>query len=334
MPKLLIVGPAWVGDMVMAQSLFRALLQQDPSTEIHVLAPAWSAPLLDRMPEVRRHIHLPLGHGELGLKLRYRLGRQLRTEGYDQAIIIPRSYKAALIPFFARIPRRTGYKGEMRYGLLNDMHALDKSVLTQTVQRYIALGLTANFAVTPVCPLPELSVDEGNIQASLKAFDLSRDAPILALCPGAEYGPAKCWPLEYYAEVAKTKLAEGWQVWIFGSDKERQLGEKIAALAPGCVSLVGRTGLEQAIDLLSLARVVVSNDSGLMHVAAALGRQLVAIYGSSTPLYTPPLSDRAKIQYSGIDCSPCFSRTCKYGHYDCLRGILPEMILESINASE
>lgn len=332
MYKILVVGPAWVGDMVMTQSLFKVLHERFPELEIHVLAPAWSAPVIKRMPEVRRHIEMPFSHGQFGLWARYRTGRQLRAEHYDQAIVIPRSWKAALIPFFAGIPRRTGYRGEMRYGLLNDIRPLRKAVLSQTVQRYVALGLQENIQRAPACPMPELSVDAESASRSLAAFNLSPTSRVLALCPGAEYGPAKCWPAEYYAEVARAKLAEGWQVWIFGSAKETALADSIKAMAPACVSLAGKTSLEQAIDLLAQAEVVLTNDSGLMHVAAALGRPLVAIFGSSSPAYTPPLSDRAHIEYRALDCSPCFARSCKFGHYHCLTGINPVKVLKSIDA--
>lgn len=328
--RILIVGPAWIGDMVMAQSLFKVLREQYPQVAIDVLAPAWSAPILKRMPEVRRHIEIPLAHGEFGLGVRYRLGKQLRAEGYDQAIVIPRSWKAALVPFFARIPQRTGYKGEMRYGLLNDIRPLDKSVLSQTVQRYVALGLLANAESPPAYPTPELRVNSQSARNTINEFNLSLGAPILALCPGAEYGPAKCWPPEYFASVARTKLAEGWQVWVLGSAKERVLAEKMTHMAPGCVNLVGKTTLDQAIDILSQAGVILSNDSGLMHVAAALKRSLVAIYGSSDPAYTPPLSEKVQIEYLALDCSPCFARTCQYGHYRCLKDIKPEQVLKTI----
>lgn len=318
--------------MVLAQSLCLSLRQREPGVEIDVLAPAWSAPILKRMPEVRRHVELPLAHGELSLRRRFRLGKQLRGEGYGQAIVIPRSFKAALVPLFARIPRRTGYQGEMRFGLLNDMRGLDQAVLRQTVQRYVALGLPADAPLPPACPPPRLSVDSEAARATARHFQLALEAPVLALCPGAEYGPAKRWPAESFAAVARERLAAGWRVWLFGSAQERALTEEIATLAPGCVNLAGRTTLEQAIDLLSLAHRVVSNDSGLMHVAAAVGCRLVAIYGSSDPAYTPPLSDRARVEYRGLACSPCFERTCRFGHYRCLREITPAQVITALAA--
>ncbi|WP_245971176.1 lipopolysaccharide heptosyltransferase II [Alkalispirillum mobile] len=328
---VLVVGPAWVGDMVMAQSLFISLRQRHPSPEIDVIAPAWSLPLLERMPEVRRAIPLPVAHGELALGKRWRLGRSLRHEGYQQAIVLPRSAKAALPVLAAGIPRRTGYKGEHRYGLLNDIRPLDRQKLYRTVDRFVALGQEADAPLPPPVPEPHLEISATGRAAAREALGLAGDdAPALALCPGAEYGPAKRWPAAYFAEVARDRLAAGWQVWLFGSDKDRPITGEIADAAPGCTDLAGHTTLAQAIDLLASADVVVSNDSGLMHVAAATGRPVVALYGSSDPGYTPPLSSRARILYLGLECSPCFQRECPLGHLNCLRQMHPDRVLEAI----
>lgn len=324
MQKILVAGPAWVGDMVMAQSLYKTLQQRHPGVVIDVLAPVWSGPILKRMPEVRRHIEMPLGHGALGLKERYRLGRHLRGEGYDQAIITPRSFKSALTPFFAQIPLRTGYKGELRYGLINDMRPLDKSVLTQTVQRYVALGLERDAALPPEIIPPSLTIDAENQQRLLQSLNLSLQQPVVGFMPAAEYGPAKRWPPEYFAALAKQLIAEGRQVWLFGSAKDQPVCEEIASAAGvGVTNLAGRTKLEDAVDLIALSDLVVSNDSGLMHIAAATGRRVIAIYGSSSPDYTPPLTDKATVIYLGLECSPCFKRECPLGHYRCLKEITP-----------
>lgn len=323
--RYLIVGPAWVGDMVMAQSLFITLRNQHPSSTIDVVAPAWSGPMLARMPEVRRIVSLPVGHGELGLSARYRTGRLLRPEGYTHALVLPRSLKAALVPFFARVPVRTGFRGEMRYGLLNDIRPLDRQVLTQTVQRFVALGLPSGATLPPPIPQPALRVDEENRERVLKELGLSLEKPIVGMMPGAEYGPAKCWPLEHYARLAEQLTSEGFEVWLFGSEKDRPSAEKIAvAAASKPKNLCGQTRLEDVVDLLSCCSAAVTNDSGLMHVAAAVGCPIVAVYGSSTPDYTPPLTERAEILYRRLDCSPCFERQCRYGHTDCLREITPE----------
>ncbi len=321
-PRYLVAGPAWVGDMVMAQSLFITLKQQHPDAVIDVLAPSWSVPLLARMPEVNEAITVPVGHGEVGFGKRRRLGRSLRARRYDRAIIIPRSMKAALIPFFAGAKLRTGYRGEMRFGLLNDIRPLDKSVLTRTVQRYVSLGLPDSTPLPPPTPAPTLRVDKSRQQQLFETFGLSSEIPAIGFMTGAEYGPAKQWPIDAYAELAERLVAAGYQVWLFGSRKDSEAAERIAQRGGGAVhNLCGRTELVDAVDLIAACRAAVSNDSGLMHVAAAVGTPLVVIYGSSTPDYTPPLTGRAEVLYLGLDCSPCFKRVCPLGHTHCLTQI-------------
>lgn len=330
--NILIVGPSWVGDMVLAQSLFKLLKERHPDAQIDVLAPAWSAALLKRMPQVRTALTSPFKHGELALSKRRALGRRLRASGYAHAIVLPNSFKAALAPFFARIPQRTGYIGEWRFGLLNDARPLDTARLTMTVQRFLALGLPQDAPPTTPFPVPVLEVRRADTQAALESLGLaSVTQPLLALCPGAEFGPAKRWPPEYFAKIAQAKLAEGWRVWIFGSDKDRAVADQVAAQAMGAENLAGRTELAQAIDLMALSSAVVSNDSGLMHVAAALGKPLVAIYGSSDPGFTPPMSRRAQIVRLEIECSPCFQRECPLGHLRCLRGLEPSRIVQALD---
>ena len=316
--------------MVMAQSLFRLIKQRHPGVQIDVLAPAWTVALLSRMPEVHEALDLPFKHGQLKLAARYRLARSLRERGYDQAIVLPNSLKSALIPFWANIPMRTGYLGEWRWGLLNDARRLDKTRLPMTVQRFVALGLDNGAALPAELPRPNLAVTDSGVEMALTRLNLVLcGAPLLALCPGAEYGPAKRWPTEYFAEIARTKVAQGWQVWLFGSENDAAITAQVRALAGiQCVDLAGRTTLAEAIDLLSLADCVVSNDSGLMHVAAALGRRLIAIYGSSDPGFTPPLSTQAEILWLKLSCSPCFQRECPLGHLKCLRDLKPEQVLK------
>jgi heptosyltransferase-2 len=328
---ILVVGPAWVGDMVMAQSLYKLLKRRVPDVAIDVLAPAWSLPLLGRMPEVRQGIELKLGHGELGLSARRALGRSLRDR-YDRAIVLPRSLKSALVPWFARIPRRTGFRGEWRFGLINDRRPFDPRRLDQTVKRFLALGLDEGESALPPVPEPSLVSDASSRAAVLRRLGLPTEAPIVALMPGAEYGPAKQWPPEYFAALAARLAERGVHVWILGSAKETELGHSIAAASrsPQVHNLCGRTELVDAIDLLALASVAVSNDSGLMHVAAAVGTEVIALYGSSTPDFTPPLTARASIHYRRLDCSPCFARDCPLGHRDCLRGIDVESVAASV----
>ena len=338
--KILVVGPSWVGDMVMAQSLFITLKNTRPDCRLDVLAPSWTLSLLERMPEVSKAIAMPLPRGKFGLMERVRQGKSLRPEGYDQAILLPNSWKSAIPPFFANIPVRTGYIGECRWGLLNDARKLDKSQLSMTVQRFVALALPIDAPMPPTCPKPALTISKDRQQAVIDKFKLpspvavsvsdpAASIKILALCPGAEYGSAKRWPTEYYAEVARHKIDQGWQVWLFGSDKDKgdaaQVNKECSEL---CTDFTGRTSLAEAVDLMSLANTVVSNDSGLMHVAAALDKKLIAIYGSSDPGFTPPLNDKAQVISLNLDCAPCFKRECPLGHRHCLTGITPDRVLD------
>ena len=332
MNAVLIIAPSWVGDMVMAQSLFKVLKAQDSERAIDVLAPGWTRVLLERMPEVREAIDMPLGHGELKLLTRRRLGIGLRAGHYQQVIVLPNSLKSALVPYWARIPLRTGYVGEMRQWLLNDCRRLDKQRLVMTVQRFVALALADGANLPDPLPAPALVTDHENGHAALQRLDLDPDKkPVLALCPGAEFGAAKKWPEAYYAAVAQEWLSQGWQVWLFGSVNDESVCDSINAQAHGrCENLAGRTRLEDAIDLLAMASFVVSNDSGLMHIAAALQRPMVAVYGSSDPGFTPPLSETATVERLGLDCSPCFQRECPLGHLNCLNELQPARILAAM----
>ncbi len=330
--KILILGPAWVGDMVLAQSLFKTLKTNNPAAILHVAAPAWTLPLLERMPEISKAIALPFKHGQLSLGERWRFGKSLRSEGYQQAIMLTNSLKSALLPFAAKIPIRTGFLGEMRYGLLNDIRPLDKQQLPRTVDRFVALGLSRNQAIAEQIALPALSANHDNALNTLQKLGLKPpERPVLGLCPGAEYGEAKRWPLEYYAEVAKAALQQGWLVWLFGSEKDKAATNTINQLAGGhCLDLGGKTKLGEAIDLMALCTAIVSNDSGLMHVAAALDKPLVAVYGSSDPHHTPPMNSKAVIEYLGLECSPCFKRECPLGHLKCLRDISPTRVVNAL----
>ena len=327
----LIVGPSWVGDMVIAQALFKRMKAEMPERALDVLAPAWSLPIVARMPEIRRGIASQTGHGEFGLGKRRQIAKTLRDEGYEQAIVLPRSFKAALIPWLAGIPTRTGYRGESRFFIINDRRPFDKAVLDQTVKRFVALGGSEGSTFDSI-PEPALAVSEQHQGRLLKALSLTTERPVVAMMPGAEYGPAKCWPLEHFAELARALDQHGYTVWVLGSAKDAAAGEVIAEQS-GARNLCGKTSLEDAIDLLALCQQVVSNDSGLMHIAAAVGSHVHSIYGSSSPEFTPPLTAKCNIHYLGLDCSPCFKRECPLGHLNCLNGIAPAVILQSIVAA-
>lgn len=333
--RLLIVGPSWVGDMVMAQSLFISLRERFPEAPIDVLAPAWSQPILERMPEVDEAIVMPVGHGSLELGKRWRLAQVLAKKGYSAAYVLPNSFKSALIPLFAGIPLRVGWRGEMRFGLLNDIRLLDEARYPLMVQRFVALAYPDHAPLPETLPRPHLQVDAGGVSELLANKGLSLDRPVLALCPGAEFGPAKRWPERHFASLAETMIARGWQVWLFGSDNDREVAAQIIQLSGEPArgysrNLAGQTALSEAIDLLSCATAVVSNDSGLMHIAAALGRPLVALYGSTSPAFTPPLAEQVETLAIPVDCGPCFQRQCPRGDLKCLTELSPAMVLAGL----
>ncbi len=330
MTRILIVAPSWVGDMVMAQTLLIRLKQLYPDSLIDVLAPAWVLPLVEHMPQARRGIANPFGHGQLRLMERYRFARQFRDQ-YDWAIVLPNSLKSALIPWFAGIPKRTGFVGELRYGLLNDARKLDKAAYPLMVERFALLAEPAGNPVHRPAGLPHLQVTAEETALARQTLQLSDSRPVIAFCPGAEYGPAKRWPTGHFAELAQQLVAAGKQIWIFGSAKDAELGAAICAQQPEhCVNLCGKTNLSQALALMQAVDHVVTNDSGLMHVAAALGKPLTAIYGSSSPQFTPPLSNQAKIVSLNLSCSPCFKRECPLGHMDCLNKLTADQVLQAM----
>ena len=324
MTKILIIAPSWVGDTVMAQPLFMRLKQRFPDSRIDVYAPYWVAPVLARMPEVNEIILNPFGHGQLRLFERLRAARKLCVAGYDQAIVLPNSFKSALIPFLAGIPQRTGFVGEMRYGLLNDARPLDAQTYPLMVERFALLAEPRHQMLTRPVPPPRLRGNDNQRDATLLRLNLSSQQPIIALCPGAEYGPAKRWPEAHFGQLAQSLHKQGFQIWLIGSAKDQLIGAAVnAASGSICRNLCGQTTLDEAIDLLSCAASVVSNDSGLMHVAAALNKPLLAIYGSSSPDFTPPLSDKARIVSLHLSCSPCFKRECPLGHFHCMVKLTP-----------
>lgn len=332
--KVLVVGPAWVGDMVMAQSLFAVLRQQYSSCQIDVIAPPWSLSVAAFMPQVSQLIELNIAHGRFAGRKRYQIGRHLKSEGYTQSIVLPNSWKSALVPFFAKIPKRTGYIGEFRKGLLNDARKLDKRRLHRTVDRFVALATTQPGQALPEIIPPVLHVDDSSYPQLRNRFEIEPNGNvILALCPGAEYGSSKQWPEAHYAGLARNYLDKGWQVWLFGSGKDKLICHTINQLAQyECTDFSGRTRLSEAIELLSMATLVVSNDSGLMHIATALNKPLVALYGSSDPSMTPPLGDKAEILSLSLDCSPCFQRECRYQHRNCMELMHPHMVVERIDS--
>ena len=318
--RTLVVAPAWVGDMVMAHAIVPGLVGR--GHEVHFLVPPTTAPLASRMSDITAAHDIRVQHGKLDVRERHRVGRHLRALKFDNAIVLPNSFKSALPPFFANIPKRSGFRGEMRYGLLNDLRSPDTERWPRLVDRFAAL---ADVSPAP----PRLRADSAAGQRLAKRLGLYFDKPVVALCPGAEYGPAKRWPATRFAALAARCVEMGAEVWVLGGRGEVPDGALIAEQSDAS-DLTGKTSLVDVIDLLAFASVAVSNDSGLMHVAAALDIPLVAIYGSTTPDFTPPLASRVAIVEEALSCRPCFQRECKFGHTNCLRAIDVERVFKEV----
>ena len=327
----LIVAPQWIGDAVMTEPLLRRLHARGERLTVGALP--WVAPVYRAMAQVADVIEFPFAHGGLQFKARRAIAQ--RIEGrFDKAYVLPNSLKSALLPFLARIPERIGYLGEARVGLLTHRLKNPKNK-PPMVAFYSALSGAGDL----LGDRPELRMDEALVDATLQGLGLQRGAYV-TFAPGAEFGPAKRWPARHFAELAaKLELP----VVLLGSAKEAALCDEIAmpanaAQAGKCLSLAGKTSLPQALALIAASRSTVSNDSGLMHVAAALGVPQVAIFGSSSPLHTPPLSDRAKVLWlkadpayqPPLDCAPCFARECPLGHTRCLNDIGAGRVLQAL----
>ncbi len=338
--RILVVAPNWIGDAVMSLSLIQAIHQDrtlqgadGEPCEVHVLAPAVTAPVYLFSPAVRAVQVEPFAHGQLQWGLRRKVGRSLQGRGFDRAIVLPNSLKSALVPLFARIGERVGYDGELRRLLLTEPFPKpSKRNKPPMVQWYGDLGGYASSRLTD----PSLHVPQDIQEKACEEFALQ--AGFLALAPGAEFGPAKRWPAAHFAQVAQAYLnaQPAQQVVLFGGPKDIEFCGEILTHVPGELRgrvqvLAGKTTLAQAIALMSAAGQLVTNDSGLMHVAAALNVRVHAVFGSSSPSHTPPLNPTAKVYYLGLPCSPCFQRNCPLGHTDCLNKLEPELVINRLS---
>ena len=332
--RILVISPNWIGDAVMAQPMLRLLHERNPQQPIDVLAPSWVAPVWRAIREVDTVIEAPFKHGKLQWAERRQFARQLRERGYAEAYVLPNTLKFALIPWMAGIPRRVGYKGEMRYGLINVMHHNDKRLPRPMVSFYAALASAPAKAVPlpSALPRPTLAVDDAHISDVAASFALNRSAPIVAFAPGAEFGSAKRWPPSHFAELANTvkRMYSDAQVVLLGSAKDREVCEEIVAQATHAKNLAGVTSLDQAIAVIAASDAVVSNDSGLLHIASALNRPIVAIYGPTDPEHAPPFSDMAVSLSLRLDCSPCRQRECPLGHHRCMKDLSASMVWQPL----
>ena len=332
--RTLVISPNWIGDAVMAQPLLRRLKELHPGRPIDVLAPKWVAPVWEAMPEVAEVMETPFRHGALQLGERRKFARQLATRGYADSYVLPNTLKYALIPWMANIPRRVGYKGEMRYGLVNVMHHDERSAPRPMAQFYAALAdaPVRNLPRPDKLPQPRMEVDAQESAQAIRRMGMDENVRYLVFAPGAEFGPAKRWPTARYAELARMvqQSHPGVEILLLGSGKDKDVCDEIVQAAPGARNLAGITSLREAIALIARANAVVTNDSGLMHIAAALGRPLVAVYGPTDPRHTPPLSDLARVLWLHLDCAPCQKRECPLGHHNCMRGISADMVWEPL----
>jgi len=330
MTRSLVIAPQWIGDAVMSEPLLACLSARGETLAVGALP--WVAPVYRAMPQVAEVIELPFAHGRLDWAARARVARTLRGR-FDAAYVLPNSIKSALLPFLARIPLRVGYRGEGRWGLLNRQLA-NVAGRPPMVDFYSALAGPGAPRGRP----PRLHFDAATLAAVAARAGVATGA-YWVFAPGAEYGPAKCWPAAHYAELARALHAEsGLPVLLLGSAKEAALCTSIAQQAgQACLVLAGRTPLIDAMALIAAARGVVSNDSGLMHVAAAFGVPQAAVFGSSSPEHTPPLNPRARVLWLKeelqLACAPCFDRVCRFGHTRCLQELAPARVQAALESA-
>lgn len=325
MERILIVAPSWIGDAVMSHALIQRLREKSPDVHIAVTAPAWVLPVYRRMADVTEVIENPFAHGDLRLLDRRAFGKSMAARGFTHAYVLPNTFKSALLTWFAGIPT-TAWRGEKRGWIVSDCRDLDETRWPTMAERFAALADPLHVERKPL-RTPQLRVDQTAQRATLARLGLAAHQTIVALCPGAEYGPAKRWPVQHAAAYAKARLAEGNAVWLFGGKGDREIAEAIRQQSSDAVqNLCGNTSLEDAIDLLAMADHVITNDSGLMHIACAVGAPVVALYGSSSPAFTPPLSPKARVVSLGVECSPCFKRACPLGHFKCMNDMTAAVV--------
>ena len=334
MAKILIIAPNWIGDAVMTEPLITQLKKNHPDSLIDVIATPWVASVMRAIPAINEVIIGDFKHGLLQWAERKQLAKQLKLLGYTHAYVLPNSFKSALIPWLAKIPNRIGYKGEMRWRLITaPLDNPSRSNRPSMSSHYFALsGHQAKDTPQPKLELPKLFLNEMKEKLQL----IQSHDKLFILCPGAEYGPAKQWPVEHFGKLAQMLIEQNSKalVLILGSKKESSLADEIAKLSNSnnqVINWCGQTTLDEAMACIAVADKVISNDSGLMHIAAAFRRPQVAIFGSSDPRHTPPLSPEAKVHWLQLECSPCFKRTCPLGHLKCLVDIQPQDVLNSLN---
>ena len=325
MQKLLIIPQNWLGDIVMSQTLLKRVKLENPDTKIDILVNSTFKSLVERMPEINKAIIFDCKHKELGFSKRLSLAKKIKGN-YDQSIVLSRSIKSALIPYLARIPIRTGELGESRYILINDLRKFTKDNRRKTAFRYASM-FTKKEEVLDEKYYPSLKSDPEKIKILFSKYKIDLEKKIIIFAPGAAFGPSKMWPVEKFKELGE-KLNKDFFILVLGSKSEKSIGDKIVT-NKNVINLCGETSITDAIDLMHISEFCVSNDSGLMHLAAATNTKSISIYGATSPELTPPLTSNKQIHYRGLPCSPCFEKICKYGHYNCLVEIQANDVFKS-----
>ncbi|ASK78053.1 lipopolysaccharide heptosyltransferase II [Paraphotobacterium marinum] len=337
MKSILIIAPAWLGDLVMSHALLKKL-KREQTVQLDLAVPNWLVPVAKRIPEIRNIISIPFKHKELKVYKRYLFSKSLRTYHYDQVIVIPKTFKSALLAYWSHVPLRTGWVGEQRYFLLNDLRKNMKKVHLN-VNRYLQLGEKKNSALLndpiPEKYYPKLMVNKKNLNHLVKKFNIPLETDVIAICPGASGGEAKKWPKKYFSELIKDLIKKDFKILILGAPSDQARCDEIynsinESQKDSVINLCGSTSLEDLIDILSLCKTAVSNDSGNLFVAAAVGINVVAIYGPTTPDYTPPLTKKAKILHTDISCRPCHEKVCPLKHHKCMEELFPKMVSQAV----
>lgn len=332
--RCLIVAPSWVGDMIMAQSALKWIKTHSPETEIHVLANSWIDDVLTRIPEIDRIVHSPFQHGQLALIQRYQFAKTLRAHHYQHAIVFPNSFKSALIPFWANIPKRTGFIGECRYGVLNDWRRLRPQQTPRMVDRFMQLVVEKNDLAPAEFDYPKLKINLSSAQQLLHAHHFpTNGSGIIALAAGAAFGSAKRWPVTHFIQLSRSFLQHGFTVCLLGSNSDCDIINLIEhdVAHPYLVNLAGKLKLHETIDLLSQCKALVSNDSGLLHIASALHIPVIGIYGPTAPDFAPPLTPHHAIitAIPKLSCQPCKQRDCPLKHHACMQNIDAKRVFDT-----
>ena len=322
--KFLIIAPSWIGDLIISQSLIKYLKKEYQDCQIDIIVRPELVKLAKMMPEVQNIYSLDIEHKELGLIKRHILAKEIKKYSYSTSIILPNSFKSAIIPWLANVPLRVGYNRELRLFLLNKKYSLIKHK-DSMVNRYLKLA-DGSYSDSI---RPSLVINRDLADSIGRKYLINNSKKNIVLCPEAEYGSAKRWPTNKWVQLANFYKEKNYNVYLLGKNKNLDIKYNSVLKKDSVISLLGKTSLEEATYLLSLVDLVITNDSGLMHITASVNTNLISIFGSSSPFYTPPLmkDQFGEVVYKALKCSPCFKRECPLQHLNCLNHISAEEIL-------